>query len=572
MSEGVRPEGQNLNESQLRTLLEVGRELVSELDLDSVLNRLLVVARDLTGARYAAIGVLDAGRTRLERFLTSGIDPATHAAIGDLPRGRGVLGMLIDDPWPLRVADVATHPESYGFPAGHPPMHTFLGVPVVIRGQVWGNLYLTETRNGEFSADDEEVVVALAAFAGVAIDNARQMQLAEQRREELESSTRRLEAAQAIAMAIGAESDLGRILELIVKRGRALLNARSLLILLRDGDELAVAATAGVGADTTGVRLPVAGSTSGAVLMSGRPVRTANAERDLKIPPQALGVPDAHTALVMPLVYRGRALGVLIALDRAGGEAGEAREAREEAFSADDEHVLRAFAASAATAVASVQEFASRSLRLSLESAEAERSRWARDLHDDTLQELAALRLLLSGARKPGADVRASIDTAIDRLGETISGLRALITDLRPAALDQLGLAPALEALVARVGQTSGLEVQLTVAGGEEGGRLSPPVEIVVYRLVQEALTNVVKHARASRASVSVVSDGACVGIDVRDEGVGFQQEGDTSGFGLVGMSERVALVGGRLQIESAPGRGTHVRAEIPLVASGRSA
>src|SRR3954471_106058 len=163
-----------MDEPRLRRLLDVGRSLISELEPEVVLQRLLEVAREVTGARYAAIGVLDERRESLERFLTVGVDEDTHRQIGDLPRGRGVLGALISDPRPLRLRDVSAHPQSYGFPLAHPEMTTFLGVPIIIEGQAWGNLYLTEKAGGgEFSADDEEATVVLADWAAIAIANAR---------------------------------------------------------------------------------------------------------------------------------------------------------------------------------------------------------------------------------------------------------------------------------------------------------------------------------------------------------------------------------------------------------------
>src|SRR5579875_3715096 len=183
-------------DDELRRLLDVGEALVSELDPELVLERILEEARRLTGARYAALGVLDEQRTGLERFVTAGVDRAVHRQIGQLPRGRGVLGVLIEDPRPLRLADVGQHPESYGFPPGHPAMTSFLGVPIVVRGRAWGNLYLTE--------------------------NARIHQRSEQRRQQLEHAVRALEAARDIAEAIGSVDELDRVLELIVKRARAL--------------------------------------------------------------------------------------------------------------------------------------------------------------------------------------------------------------------------------------------------------------------------------------------------------------------------------------------------------------
>src|SRR4051794_19807433 len=184
-----------LDDRTLRRLLDGGRSLVAHLDVERVLDDLLEIAAEVTGAQYAAIGVLDGQRRRLERFLTRGIDADGHRAIGDLPRGRGVLGVLIEEPHALRLRDVGDHAQSYGFPAGHPPMHTFLGVPIVIRGQAWGNLYLTEKAGGEeFTDADEEAIGALAGWAAVAIENARLYQSAEGRRADLENAVRRLEA------------------------------------------------------------------------------------------------------------------------------------------------------------------------------------------------------------------------------------------------------------------------------------------------------------------------------------------------------------------------------------------
>jgi two-component system, NarL family, sensor histidine kinase DevS len=187
----------------IRYLLDVGRTLTGELDQRVLLDRVLESARAITGARYAALGILNEQRTELARFLTVGVDEDTQSAIGELPRGRGVLGALIDDPRPLRLAEVAEHPSSYGFPAAHPEMHSFLGVPIVIRGEVWGNLYLTEKQGGEFVEQDEEAAVILAAWAAIAIDNARLYETSERRREEAEKALRGLEATSDVVIAIG---------------------------------------------------------------------------------------------------------------------------------------------------------------------------------------------------------------------------------------------------------------------------------------------------------------------------------------------------------------------------------
>ena len=435
----------HLDEERLRLLIDVGRGLLSQLDPESVLDEVLETAREMTGARYAALGILDGERRELERFVTRGIDAETHRAIGDLPRGRGILGVLIDHPQPLRIARVGDHPKSYGFPPGHPPMASFLGVPMVVRGQVWGNLYLTEKAGGEqFDAVDEESVVILAAWAAIAIENARLYEAVAARRDELEQSSRRLEAARAIAVAVGAEMELETVLELIAKRGRALVEARSLVILLRDGEDLVVAASAGETERATGARVPIGASTTGQVLESRSVQRISDVGAHLRISAAQLGVTGAQTALLVPLVYRGRGLGVLAAFDRGSDAAG---------FSEDDETTLRAFAASAATAVALAQTVQHERLRHSLDAAEAERRRWARELHDETLQGLGGLRVILSSAlrRVQEEEIAELLREGVGQVEREIENLRAIITELRPAALDELGLVPAVEALVARV-------------------------------------------------------------------------------------------------------------------------
>jgi signal transduction histidine kinase len=543
-----------VDETRLRRLLDVGRSLISELEPEIVLQRLLEAARDVTGARYAAIGVLDESREALERFLTVGIDEETHRQIGDLPRGRGVLGVLISDPQPLRLADVNAHPRSYGFPLAHPPMTTFLGVPLMIEGEAWGNLYLTEKAEGEFTEEDEEAAIVLAGWAGIAIANARLYRTVRERRDELERTIRGLETTTEISRALGGVTDLDRVLELVVKRSRALLQARAAEIALVDDDEFVIAAVAGEGVEgVQGVRIPIAGSLAAAAFRTGRSQRFA------RIPEHTFAAREmgARTAIVTPMLFRNRPVGFLVVMDRIG----------EEAFGDDDERLLQAFAASAATAVATAQSATDEALRRSIEASEAERGYWARELHDETLQQLAGLRVLLSGARRSGDPERihAALGDAIELITDSIAALRALITDLRPAALDELGLEAALKTLVARVAQQSGLEIDLSVElGDERAGRHDKDIESAGYRLVQEALTNVVKHAAATRVDVRVSDDSDHLEIAVADDGRGFDPEGASSGFGIVGMRERVALVRGTLDIDSTPGEGATIRARIP--------
>jgi signal transduction histidine kinase len=546
-------------EPWIRRLLDVGRFLTRELDEHVVLGRVLETAREITGARYAALGILNERHSGLDEFLTSGIDEEARQAIGDLPRGRGVLGVLIEHPEPLRLRDVGQHPNSYGFPAGHPEMHSFLGVPVVIRGRVWGNLYLTEKADGEFTEADEEAAVILADWAAIAIENARLYENSERRREELEKASRGLEATRDVAVAIGGEIALEHVLELIVKRGRPLVNARSLVIMLRDGEELVVHTGAGHVEVVTGVRLSISESTSGQVLERRRPERISDVASRLRIDPGAFGVADPRTALLVPMLYRGNAVGVLAAFDR--GEEGDA-------FTDDDEQMLRTFAASAATAVALAQRVQSDRLRSSLAAAEAERGRWARELHDETLQGLGGLRVLLSSALRRSDPERSqqAMREAVEHIEREIGNLRAIIMELRPAALDELGLRTAIEALLDRHRDQDDFQIEreITLPVPAQGqARLDADLESTVYRLVQEALTNVAKHAGASRVLVRLAESDGEVLIEVQDDGRGFDPNAVSPGFGVAGMHERVSLAGGTLNVESGD-HGTLLRACLP--------
>jgi signal transduction histidine kinase len=265
--------------------------------------------------------------------------------------------------------------------------------------------------------------------------------------------------------------------------------------------------------------------------------------------------------------FQGRPLGVLNAFDRIDGGP---------EFDRDDEQIMEAFASSAAVAVATAQQAASDALRRSMEATEHERSRWARELHDETLQDLAALAIRLSGARdlEDADEMRRVIGESVEQASAAAQALRGLITDLRPAALDQLGLQPALEALAERVTATTAVTVDLRLDLATEDGvtrRLAAETESAAYRLVQEALTNVVKHANAERASATVTERDGEITITVADEGVGFSPHRQESGFGLIGMRERIALVGGSVEVRAAPGEGTTVRATLPAIRLGET-
>ena len=549
--------GRELDEQHLRLLLEVGTSIVAELDSEAVLQRVLEAGRELTGARFAAVGILDAERQHLERFLTAGIDESTRRAIGELPRGAGILGELIRHPEPLRLTDISQHPRSYGFPPEHPPMTTFLGAPVLVRGEAWGNIYLTEKEGGEFDEGDEQALLVLAGWVAIAIENAHLYEDIDARRGELERAVSGLEATVAITRAVGGETDLNRVLELVVKRARALVDARQLLVLLAEESDLVVAAVAGEAeADVVGIRFAASETALGEVLRSG------HAERLSDLPSRVrLGLGDfaagARVAMLVPLTFHGRAVGVLVALDRFDSSA---------PFSAEDERLMRAFAGSAATALATAQTVEAEQLRMSIASADQERGRWARELHDETLQGLGALQVVLTTALKrdsPDA-VRCAAEQVVAQLETQITELQGLITELRPAALDDLGLEPALRTLFGRVRDAQGVAVSGELKLDLAGSRLEPEIEGTVYRLVQEALSNTAKHADCDRANVRVVERGGRISIEVQDDGRGFDPAEPRTGFGLLGMRERVELAGGTLEITAGPGAGTRIVATLP--------
>jgi signal transduction histidine kinase len=547
-----------------REVIAVARTVLGDLDLEVVLQRLLATARELTGARYAAVGVLDESKRELARFITSGMDEATAARIGALPTGRGVLGELITHPVPLRLENVSSHPSSYGFPEGHPDMASFLGVPLIVEGSPYGNLYLTDKADGlRFTAEDEEAALLLAELAGLAIDHARRYAGLDRRRADLERSVSALEATMEIAGALAGLSDVDAVLQLVAERGRALVGARVVAIEIQEGEELVVAAGAGeLEAEMIGLRFSARDTVAARALGSKRTQRLSDRGNLASFRQHGLGRynVEARDGLVVPMALRGEAYGVLLALDRTD-EAG---------FGPDQQRLLEAFASSAAAVVATARSAAEERRRQVIAAAETERGRWARELHDETLQALASVRLILSAARrlKDPAQMSQAIDTAVAELQRDMANLRALITDLRPGALDQLGVEPALVDLTDRVA-AGGLELDvhldLAFEQGRAQRRLVSELETTIYRVVQEALTNVTKHSGAQRAVVEVVEEDSQVTVSVRDDGRGFRPVDVEGGYGLLGMRERVELVGGHLELDSTPGRGTTVRAVLPV-------
>jgi signal transduction histidine kinase len=539
-------------QARLHALVEAGIALSSELSLDALLQKLVEAAAGLTGARYAALGVIDAGGQQLERFLTTGVDPEVHARIGDLPRGRGILGVLIRDARPLRLADLSAHPRSVGFPEHHPAMQTFLGVPILLRGVAYGNLYLTEKEGGlEFTEEDEDIATLLAAQAAVAIENARLY----------ESATRwlrQLESLNEVGNALASELDVRKLLDLIAGRLRELVGARIVTIALPALDgSLRIEAADGEGAEgMPGMALGAETSKTGRVFERARSERVDSVLEDQEIDQSAARALGMHAALYVPLLARGRAIGVLVAHDKQGPDP---------RFVDADLRVAEAFADRAAIAVNLAERVSRDSLRRVVEAQELERKRLARELHDETGQALTSIILGLRTVEEAASDDdrREAIAALRKQVLSTLNDVRRLAVELRPQALDDFGLVPTLERLSETFAEKSGIVVHFEAQLGEH--RLSPETETALYRIVQEALTNVAKHAEARNVSVLLTrKDGSVLAV-VEDDGRGLAPGAETGeGLGLVGMRERVSLLGGRLVLESAGAVGTTLVAEVP--------
>jgi two-component system, NarL family, sensor histidine kinase DevS len=535
----------------MRALIEAGIALSSELSLEAVLQKVVETAAGLTGARYAALGVLDPSGQRLERFLTTGVDAETHRAIGDLPTGRGILGVLIRDAQPLRLHDLHEDPRSVGFPPGHPPMNTFLGVPVTLRGIGYGNLYLTEKEGGaDFDAEDQAAVVLLAAQAAVAIENARLYETATR-------WSRQLESINEVMNALVTEVDLETLLKLVADNLREVIGARMVLIALPQGDRARVTALSGEGDELYGELELGPRSKTMRVLGRRRSERIDSVLDDPEVDQETTRRLAVRTALYVPLLVRGEAIGVIVVHDKNGPDP---------RFSEDDLRLAEIFASRAAVAVELRQRVARDALERVVTAQELERRRLARELHDETGQALTSILLGLRGLEEAQSpeDLRSAVSDVRDLVRSTLQDVRRLAVELRPKALDDFGLVAALERLTESFAEQTQIGVEF--AHNIPDGRLPPEIETALYRIVQESLTNVVKHARAGSVSIVLRGGPESVSVVIEDDGVGFEpgrESGD--GIGLLGMRERVGLSGGTVTVESRPGAGTTLRAEVPL-------
>jgi signal transduction histidine kinase len=532
-------------------LLEAGLTLASELSLPIVLQRIVDLAAQVTDARYGALGVIGEGGELVE-FITTGLAAKQRRAIGALPRGSGVLGLLIQQPKPIRITNIAAHPKSVGFPANHPPMRSFLGAPVQAMGKVFGNIYLAEKRgDSKFSREDEESVVILATQAGAAIANA--TLYAETRRRE-----RWLDALRDITSEILAGSDADALLAGIVEHARDLAGADSASILTSTSTPglLVVAAAVGSHADDVrGQSVPASGSISGAVMESGRPLVTVDATADSDAYQPMIRLGRVGPAIFVPLRIRGRATGTLMVANLKGGRR----------FDPETVRLVETFADQASIAM----EYVRAQADVQRVGLMEERERIAKELHDGIIQSLFAVGMNLQGTALMAAspETSARVEGAVGELDNVIRDLRNYIFGLRPGILADRQLDQALRTLGEEAQANSGSAVVVEI-DRNLAARLSGRSHEIV-QLTREALSNVARHANAKKSTVRLAQTGRSAVLTIEDDGSGFDTRRESSGSGLRNMRQRASALGGTLRITSKDAQGTTLRITFPISENG---
>ena len=540
-------------QNRLRVLLRANRLIIRDLALPALLRRIVAAACELVDARYGALGVLSP-TGGLAEFVTVGVDEETAARIGHLPEGKGLLGALIDDPRPVRLRRIDSDPRSVGFPEHHPPMSSFLGVPVRVRAEVFGNLYLTRDDEREFTEEDEELVASLAATAGVAIENAWLFEEARRRQNWLAAST---EITQQLLSNEGEEP-----LRVIARRVQQVADADAVNVVLptQDGRRLMVEVATGVGADhLTAMSYPLDNTVSKLVLESGRPelMDEPAAMTGFETREPLAEVMPVGALMVLPLGGQQRIRGVLI-VARAYGRP---------RFSSADLDMATTFANHAAVALELADARADQQRVVLLE----DRDRIARDLHDHVIQRLFGAGLSVEGVASgmPATPAAARLAEVVADIDDTIRQIRTSIFQLRgPLAVRTGELRARILGVAAELGPSLGFDAHMGFVGPVDA---AIPDELAddVVAVVREGLTNVARHANATQASVEVCASGTEMSIDVTDDGVGVGSA-DRAG-GLANLDRRAALLGGTFEVISPlPERGDHgggtsLRWTIPL-------
>jgi signal transduction histidine kinase len=533
---------------QTEELLRVVVEIGSDLDLDATLHRVISAAMTVTGARYGALGVHGADGT-LVSFLHDGIDDETVRRIGHLPAGEGVLGLLLDRPETLRCDDLTAHPAAVGFPEHHPRMRAFLGVPIRVRGEVFGSLYLTDDRPAKQFTDSDEIAArALASAAGVAIDNAKLF-------ERVCASAKWTEASREITTALLSGEPHVNPLQLIAERARELIEAEQAIVLVASDDEvpsehidtLVISTAVGLhSADVLGQTVPIEGSTTGSVYLSGTPVITDS----FRHPIQAFTDVGQRPAIVMPLSAGDAVIGVMAV----------ARNAHQQPFGHSHLELMSDFADHAAMAL---------TLAASREQARevsilADRERIAHDLHDHVIQKLFAAGMDLQGsiARARSPELEARLSRTVDDLQTTINDIRSTIFKLQPPAGHTGGFQQRMQRAVRDLTENRDIATSLYISGPMSvvGSDLAEQAEAVVI----EAVSNTVRHSGASSLIVEIAVDDHLT-IQIVDDGCGIPADNKRRS-GLVNLQRRAEQVGGRCRITSPPASGTRVHWTAPLI------
>ena len=533
-------------QGRLRGLLQAIETVAGELTLETVLRNVVEAACELANARYGALGVIgsDGG---LEQFIHVGIDEATARRIGHLPQGKGLLGALIYDPRPIRLRRMTDDPRSTGFPANHPPMESFLGVPVHVRDEVYGNLYLADSAAGEFSAEDEELVRALAYAAGTAISNARLYQESRLQQRWLQASVEI--GAQMLSPA--GEDPLRLIGRRAMEIADADLVAASLLT--ADGQSLVVEVAFGSNSEgLIGRRFPVTDTAGGAVIQSGEPLLSADATGYDGPRSYLSGVTEAGPLLVLPLRGTGQPRGVL-SLVRTRGRS---------AFSRTDMTMAAGFATHASIALELADSRAAEQRLVLLE----DRDRIAMDLHDHVIQELFAVGLSLEGAATQlGLDDRVSqrLRRSVGDLDRTIRRIRTSIFQLRGSFVPaEHGIRQRVLDVTSELSEALGFTPHVAFAGFVDQSFDTEFTDDLVA-CVRESLSNVAKHAHATDVMLDVVLSEGELTVTVTDNGIGMA--GATRSSGIANLRARAAHRGGTFTIEPAAGGGTAVTWKVPV-------
>jgi signal transduction histidine kinase len=525
---------------RLRALLRANRTIVAELSLSTVLHRIVEAARDVSRAKYAALGVIGPDGL-LEEFVHIGMDESAVEEIGELPKGRGLLGAVIEHPEPIRVSEISEDPRSSGFPPGHPAMHGFLGVPIRLRDQVFGNLYLTEPADGSFSDDDEELVSALAATASVAIENARLYEESRRRQEWLRAS---IEVQRAI---LATDEDSHETLRRIAESALWLANADVVSIVRPSAlpDHLEVAVAVGIGEEKLqGLQYQTAGSLAWEAMNAGHGMIGHVADLGPDHFVHLSSVVSIGPVMTSPLIGEGAPRGAIVVGRRPDGRA----------FTATDLDVTESFANQAALALELSDSRADQQRLTLLE----DHDRIARDLHDHVIQRLFAtgLSIQATASMVPNPDVNSRLVRSVEDLDETIKQIRTSIFQLRDAA-DESSLRNSVLSVVEQASAVFGFTPRVRFEGPLETV-VQPDMVTDVQAVVREALTNAAKYAHATEVDVEITTDVTNLTITVVDNGVGIGNAKRRSG--IANLRARAERRGGSLLMAQRPAGGTELR------------